>query len=77
MIASQGQEPFWLDLTDESDHVRWTLHFGLMSFGRGRDLRDGVELMTTPEEGAWRVVLEGTAVLEEGELRAAELTPSG
>jgi hypothetical protein len=76
LISDQGQEPFWLELTEERDRIHWTLHFGLMSFGQRRDLRDVVDLMTAPEEGAWRVRLDGTAVLEAGELRAVELTPS-
>lgn len=29
-----------------------------------RDLRDVVDLMTAPEEGEWRVLLEGTAIVD-------------
>ena len=79
LIKNQNQEPFWLDLDEESGgsgRILWTLHFGLLSFGRARDLRDVVDLMNTPEEGAWRVVLEGVAVIEGSDLHPVELRPS-
>ena len=76
-IDTQAQEPFWLDLTEESDgRVRWTLHFGLVAFGHHpRDLRNVMALMTAPEEGTWRHLLTGTAVIDGAELRAVEADP--
>jgi hypothetical protein len=78
LIESQLQEPFWLDLAEDiygGGRIRWTLRFGLLSFGRGRprDLRDAVHLMGAPEDGAWRVLLDGAAVIEDDQLRPVEL----
>ena len=77
LIERQREESFWLDLAeDDGNCFSWTLHLGLTSFGRGRDVRHAGDLMDAPEQGTWRVVLNGTAALEAREVRVLEVDAS-
>jgi hypothetical protein len=78
LIADQSQESFWLDLEidpEAPDHVRWTLYFTLIEYGRGRprDLRDAHYFIQAPEEGTWETTVSGTAIARDGQLELPEV----
>lgn len=74
MIDGQRQETFWLDLPGPEEHVLDSpLRSVVVRLGAPRDLKDAIDLMNAPEQGTWRVVLTGTALVDDGVLRVVEV----
>jgi hypothetical protein len=61
----QNLHPFWLDLTEESPSVRWTLYFDLDE-PSPRRRRDAIFLYNRAEDLAWNVTLSGTGIVRHG-----------